>query len=215
MGSNRAYLIPARLLNLARVILPPLVVSSHKTRSRGDCEGPIRSVISAQFSLSQSSISIFSRTKGKAIQGNNFYSPSFTPRVSFLCFHFQNCHQPFILTSSSPCFEEDLAEVEKDKGSEGANSQLRQINRIPQEKLNKLNFLAAVVPHHGLISWVMWYYSCNGLLISGLIAIGPAVPSTFFINIFILYPIDPEDLINNSYVPASISSGSSNPHAPE
>jgi len=59
----------------------------------------------------------------------------------------------------------------------------------------------------------MWYYSCNGLLISGWIAIGPAVPSTAFINIFVLYPIDPEDLVNNSHAHASLSSGSFNPHA--
>jgi hypothetical protein len=121
-----------------------------------------------------------------------------------------------------------------------------------------------VVPHHDLNSWIIWYYSCNGLLISGWIAIqghlvpagdklalamhlssqdglqlpapgsvvppmltcnaplisgwvaiGPAISSTAFINIFILYPIDPEDLINNSHVQSSFSSGSFNPHAPE
>jgi hypothetical protein len=27
-----------------------------------------------------------------------------------------------------------------------------------------------VVPHHGFVSWVMWYYSCNGPLISGWLA---------------------------------------------
>jgi hypothetical protein len=79
--------------------------------------------------------------------------------------------------------------------------------------LDRCQVKRSVVPHHGLISWVMWYYSCNGLLISGWIAIGPAIPSTAFINIFILYPIGPEDLINNSHVHASISSESSNSRA--
>lgn len=40
IGSKRAYLIPAHLLNLLRSIFPPLLESIHKTRSRGDCEGP-------------------------------------------------------------------------------------------------------------------------------------------------------------------------------
>jgi len=61
-----------------------------------------------------------------------------------------------------------------------------------------------------LISKVL---ACNGLLISGWIATGPTISSTVFINIFILSPIDPEEFINNTCMPASISSGSSNPHA--
>lgn len=69
-----------------------------------------------------------------------------------------------------------------------------------------------VVPHHSHISCVIWYYSCNGLPISGWIATVRDMPSTAFINIFILYPIDPEDLVNNSHVPASLSSGSYTPH---
>jgi len=38
IGSSWAYLIPAHLLSLLLSILPPLFVSIHKIRSRGDCE---------------------------------------------------------------------------------------------------------------------------------------------------------------------------------
>jgi hypothetical protein len=99
MASRSASFIPVYLLSLLRSILLPLLVSIQRIRSRGDCEPPDLSVISALFSLSQSSIFIFSRTKGKAIQGNNFISllyPSDLPSL----FSFQNRHQCLALASS-------------------------------------------------------------------------------------------------------------------